>query len=57
MSVALRGSAGLYGKSAGARKLTNLRRTASLEDFLEEVSGEGGLTTRFRGERLTLNIL
>ena len=37
MSVALRGSTGLYGKTAaGHRKRTNLRRTASLEDFLEQ---------------------
>ena len=37
MSVALRGSTGLYGKSgAGNRKRSNLRRTASLEDFLDQ---------------------
>jgi len=38
MSVALRGATGPYGKSVGSKKLTNLRRTASLEDFLEQVS-------------------
>jgi hypothetical protein len=37
MSVALRGSAGIYGKSGpGNRKRSNLRRTASLEDFLDQ---------------------
>lgn len=37
MSVALRGSTGLYGKTgSGSRKRSNLRRTASLEDFLDQ---------------------
>jgi len=37
MSVALRGSTGLYGKAGpGSRKRSNLRRTASLEDFLDQ---------------------
>jgi len=38
MSVALRGSSGTYGgKTPGNKIITNLRRTASLEDFLEQV--------------------
>ena len=36
MSVALRGSTGIYGKSSSNRKRPSLRRTASFEEFLEK---------------------
>jgi len=36
MSVAIRGSAGYFGKSGSNRKRPSLRRTASFEEFLEK---------------------
>ena len=58
MSVALRGSTGLYGKS-GNRKLSNLRRTASLEDFLDQEKNEEQIEIRetiASGEPLDISI-
>ena len=46
MSVALRGSTGLYGKSCnGTRKRPGLRRTASFEEFLEQEKKNAAATT------------
>ncbi len=57
MSVALRGSTGIYGKSGpGNRKQSNLRRTASLEDFLDEEKNDEQIEIQETISRRTLTV-
>ena len=60
MSVALRGSTGLYGKTGpGSRKRSNLRRTASLEDFLDQEKNDEQIEIQetISGKKQNLTIL